>query len=631
MSPQSAAKRTPILAFDLPAARGERPRRISNRSPLSTGGANTDARPYPDPEDRPVLGLTFGSARVNMPAPSPVMVAGPVAPTLSPAAAPSGQLAPQDAVDAKALARIVPKRVEVPRSQTPATEAGAGIGADTPRTPTLDKPVARAASNADAAPDPFSPRAKARADLGAVYAGVLGVDVSRTDILECLAISGGDHPTPEIIAKALTKGGLVTRIEKTETLTARLWPALCEMTSGQVVLVLDQRGQSLSVYDATCPGNRADVALAEFLPVYAGTVIRADVGLDELHRRHDDVAPKGHWFWSHMTAMRRNIFEVALGSFVANLLAVAVALFSLQVYDRVIPHQSIATLWVLAIGAGLAMLLEAGLRIARARLMDGAGRQIEMKVQALLMDRVLGMKSGLHGQSPSNTFSSVREFGSIREFFTASTIGTLTDLPFIVLFLALVASIGGNVVWVLFVGGILMVLPSFFMQKKMIALTRATQGASTKSSRLLMEAIYEADTIKTSRGEDRFRRTWAELTALSSLATSEQRKMSTTLTYWSQGVQQATYVSAVVAGTFLVFAGQFTVGTIIAVGILTSRTLGTADAACGNDGALVERQGGARGARRDRTCAAGRGRGADLSAPRPAAWRFRADRRDLCL
>jgi len=118
------------------------------------------------------------------------------------------------------------------------------------------------------------------------------------------------------------------------------------------------------------------------------------------------------------------------------------------------------------------------------------------------------------------------------------------------------------------------VLPSFFLQNRLIALTHATQGASAKSGRLLHEVIYEADTIKAHRGEDRFRRLWGEFTLLSSTATSEQRKLAAALTYWAQGVQQATYVAAVVAGTFLVFTGQFTVGTIIAVGILTSRTLG---------------------------------------------------------
>ena len=141
------------------------------------------------------------------------------------------------------------------------------------------------------------------------------------------------------------------------------------------------------------------------------------------------------------------------------------------------------------------------------------------------------------------------------------------------MFLALVASIAGNVVWVLVIGGVLMVLPGFFLQKKMTRLTEETQGASVKANRMLQEVIYEADTVKSNRGEDRFARLWDELTTLSAVKSSEQRKLSATLTFWSQGVQQATYVAAVIVGTFLVFAGEFTVGSIIAVGILTSRTL----------------------------------------------------------
>ena len=406
------------------------------------------------------------------------------------------------------------------------------------------------------------------ADAIATYVSLLGVNLQRSDLIEAL-------PSPQSsqdVVRFFKQSGLTAQSRKMSSAKAT-WPALALMASGDLVLVLEQADGCFVVYDPQIPQNRRDIAMADFDALFTGQIIQAEVPAAALTQRHANAGKKAHWFWGEVAKFRRVIGEVALGSLVANLLAVAVALFSLQVYDRVIPHQSTATLWVLAIGAGLAMLLEAFLRIARARLMDGAGRRVEIRIQTILMDRVLGMQSG-HGHTPSQTFAAVREFSAIREFFTASTIGTLTDLPFIVLFLALVASIGGNVVWVLFIGGILMVLPSFFMQRKMMALTLATQGASTKSSRLLHEAIYDADTIKAQRGEDRFRRVWSELTAVSSLATSEQRKLASTLTFWSQGVQQATYVAAVVAGTFMVFQGQFTVGTIIAVGILTSRTLG---------------------------------------------------------
>ena len=410
------------------------------------------------------------------------------------------------------------------------------------------------------------------ADVASAYAGYLGVDLQKSDVIERLTVGAGDLNAA--IADALSAAGLVSAVKKLRKPKAADWPALAEMASGQLVLVLEQAGETLTVYDTTARDNRAEMPLATFMPAFANRVIRADVAVQELTNRHGTKGKKDHWFWGELKKYRRIIFEVGLGSLVANVLAVAVALFSLQVYDRVIPHQSTATLMVLAIGAGCAVLLEAFLRIARARLMDGAGRRIELRIQKMLMDRLLGMQAGRAGQTPSGTFGAVREFSAIREFFTASTIGTLTDLPFIFLFLALVASIGGNVVWILIAGGILMVLPAYFLQKKMMALTLATQGASIKSSRLLQEAIYDADTIKAQRGEDRFRRVWGELTALSSLATSDQRKLATTLTFWSQGVQQATYVSAVVFGAFMVFQGQYTIGTIIAVGILTSRTLG---------------------------------------------------------
>ncbi len=417
-------------------------------------------------------------------------------------------------------------------------------------------------------------QARARADVIATYAGILGVDLKASDILDRQIDAANEDLPTETLVTALNDAGLRASTRTALPPKPTDWPAVARLTSDKLVLVLSQTRDTIIIHDPEAADNREEVAVSDFVEYFTGRIIRAEVPAAELNRRHAIKAKPGHWFWSEFSSFRRVIAEVALGSLVANMLAVAVALFSLQVYDRVIPHQSVATLWVLTIGAGIAMLLEACLRIARARLMDSAGRRIELRLQDMLMGKLLGMRSGLPGQTPSTTFSAFREFSAIREFFTASTIGSLTDIPFIFLFLALVWSIGGPVVWVLIVGGVLMVLPSLLAQKKMMALTLATQGASTRSSRLLQEAVFEADTIKSQRGEDRFARQWGELTGLSAISTSEQRRLSTTLTYWAQGVQQATYVAAVVMGTFLVFKGEFTVGTIIAVGILTSRTLG---------------------------------------------------------
>ena len=417
-------------------------------------------------------------------------------------------------------------------------------------------------------------RQRARAELAATYAGLLGVELLAADILDAAAETGAgaSELTTDVLAASLRSLGLTTRVSKSK-LGPKLWPAMVEMTTGQMVLVLSQDGSALTLLDATTPDKRTEVDIEEFAKVATPNVLTAATTIEQVEERHQIASFKQHWFWGEFTKYRRYLVEIALGSFVANILAVAVALFSLQVYDRVIPHQSHATLWVLAIGAFGALAMEAAIKIARSRLMDGAGRQVELAVQKTLMSRLLGMRGGQQDMTPSGTFSAMRDFSSVREFFTASTIGSLTDVPFIFVFLLLVGSIAGNLVWVLVLGGILMVLPGFFLQKKMTRLTEETQGASVRASRLLQEAVYEADTVKANRGEDRFARLWDELTTLSAVKSSEQRKLSASLTFWSQGVQQATYVTAVVVGTFLVFAGEFTVGSIIAVGILTSRTL----------------------------------------------------------
>ena len=430
-------------------------------------------------------------------------------------------------------------------------------------------------ANAPARAPRHSAKACARADLIRVLSGLLGIESKTPDILEALSLHEGTDGVFD--AAALKAGceaaGLMAQLGAPRHLTATLWPALALMKNGQVVLVLEQEAGRLTIYDATTSDRRADVPLTDFTPYFSGQIVRGEAPVQVLAESHARAERKRHWFWGQFPRFTRHFGEVALGSFVANLLAVSVALFSLQVYDRVIPHQSEATLWVLAAGAALALLMEAFIKVSRAQLLDGAGRQIEMGVQQLLMGRLLGMRSDTADKSPAQLFASMREFGSVREFFTASSVGAMADIPFIFVFLALVWSIAGSVVWVLVAGAILMVIPGFFLQRRMMQLTAEMQGATAKQSRLLQETVADLDTIKTQRAEGRFSRLWDELTAVQSLKSSEQRRLAAALTFWSQGVQQGTYIAAVITGTYLVFAGQFTVGSIIAVGILTSRTL----------------------------------------------------------
>lgn len=253
----------------------------------------------------------------------------------------------------------------------------------------------------------FEDRLRARGALISTYASVLGAEVSQADLSEALirrlTPETNSREEAQVIATLLRRNGLSAELQNAASLDDQAYPALVYMTSGQLLLVMGRENGDLVVYDTTCPDNRATVPAEDFVPFFSGVTLRAQMPIEKVAEVHKTAEKPAHWFWGQFGTFKRQLCEVALGSFVANLLAVAVALFSLQVYDRVIPHQSEATLWVLAAGAVLALLMEAFIKIARAQLMDGAGRQIEISVLQLLMSRVLGMRSDKRPQAPSDT------------------------------------------------------------------------------------------------------------------------------------------------------------------------------------------------------------------------------------
>lgn len=222
----------------------------------------------------------------------------------------------------------------------------------------------------DTAPDPedsvpYHDRIKARAHLMCRLASLRGVTLAPQDLVEQLQASGATSLRPEAMMSALISSGLKARVQQVKRPTARTWPAIAIMQGGQPVLVLSQGKAGVTIYDTSCPDNRAEVPMQDFMPFFTGQVLTVRATLAQLTQRHTPQLDTSHWFWGEFPKYRRQISEIMLGSLVANVLAVAVALFSLQVYDRVVPHQSQATLWVLAIGALMAIGMEGLLKLAR--------------------------------------------------------------------------------------------------------------------------------------------------------------------------------------------------------------------------------------------------------------------------
>ncbi len=409
-------------------------------------------------------------------------------------------------------------------------------------------------------------------DAVTIYAGLLGYDINNTDLTAGLPMAGADL-TLDLLPRAVNRLGLSGRVKYLKKIGKQAFPVCARLLDGSYIVILRIENTEYVLADTQIVNGESRLCGDKFEELFGGVIVVILPALEDIQRRHVGMIYKSNWFWGRFYDQKKYILDIVIGSFVANVLAVMVSLFALQVYDRVIPNQSVETLWVLAIGVGIAIVFEGLLRIARSYLMDVSGKAIELELSAFLFQKLLGMKLSTRPASPGSLVYMVREFGAVREFFTATSVGSAGDIPFVGIFLLLIYAIAGNIVWIIVVAAILIVVPSLLMQQKMSRLSVEMLGGTSAAGKLLTEVCYGHETVKSIRGEGFFQQKWEEIITLTASKTTSQRAIASGLTYWSAGIQQVSYVTAVIAGVYMVFNGEFTIGTIIAVSILSTRTL----------------------------------------------------------
>lgn len=410
--------------------------------------------------------------------------------------------------------------------------------------------------------------------LGAsvTYMRFLSIDIDADQFVSGLPIDGGILPEPAL-ERAVGRLDMVLRWKTHRKVKANDLPCCARLKNGEFVVLTSIKDDVFLMLDPSNDGSVRELSVALFRSDYAGQIFNIFPSVARLQKQHSVVDIRGHWFWNRLFTQRTRLLDIVVSSLFANILAITVSLFALQVYDRVLPGQSEATLWVLAGGAFIAISFEALLRVSRARLIDIMGKEAEIEITRDIFSRFVGMKLGSRPAPPGSLIHMVREFSAVKEFFSTAAVGVVADLPFVFIFLGLIYGIAGNVVWVVVVGALLTILPSLLLRGKMAQLSKETMGGMSSASRLLTEAAYGAETMKLSRGEVHFQKQWEDIVSLNAAKTTEQRTLTAFLTHWATSMQQMTYVSAVIAGVYMVFAKEFTMGAIIAVSILSTRTL----------------------------------------------------------
>lgn len=304
-----------------------------------------------------------------------------------------------------------------------------------------------------------------------------------------------------------------------------------------------------------------------------GSALTIRKSVERIYLEQSIPIDKKHWFWSIFSLEKSVFAKVLVASLFANILALITSFFSLQVYDRVVPNKSEETLWALLIGVFIAFALEATLRIIRSHLLDFSGKKIDIQATSLLLRRLLSLRLKNDTPTPNHLSQMMRDFNSIREFFTEAAVGSLVDIPFAFLFIFVIYAIGGNVVWVSIAAMLCMILPPLLLRNKMMNIVKETLGSRTAANRLFNEVSYQLDVIKVTKSQRFFTQQWDDISEIIADISMRQRSLVALLTQWAASVQQIAYVLTVSVAVYAAFEGKMTMGAIIAMSILVSRTL----------------------------------------------------------
>lgn len=264
---------------------------------------------------------------------------------------------------------------------------------------------------------------------------------------------------------------------------------------------------------------------------------------------------------------------VMLASLVANVLALAGILFSMQVYDRVVPSQSMATLHVLFGGVALAILFGFAMKVARSRITDAAGREADLRISDRVFGHALRVRNAARPRATGTFVAQIRELEHVREMMASTTVTAMADLPFFVLFCALFAYIAGQLVWIPVAATVLLVVPGLLSQRRLRRLAEASAREGALRGAMLVEAVQGLDDIKSLQAEARFQDQWNHYTAVTSGASVRLRDLVGRLTSWAQTVQGGVFALVVYFGAPAVMAGEMSTGVLVAASMLSSRML----------------------------------------------------------
>ena len=383
--------------------------------------------------------------------------------------------------------------------------------------------------------------------------------------------------TPALLPRAAARAKLTAKLARRKLADLRpgLLPVILLLKDNQACILLEWLPDGRARVRSAESGESAEMLSKDELEAqYAGIVffVRPVFNFDQRAPDTGQVKSR-HWFWGVVFQNWRLYRDSLMAAALINLFALALPLFTMTVYDRVVPNRAQETLWVLAIGVILMLFFDTALRTVRAYVLDTAGKRIDVTLSAKIMGKVLGMKMADRPVSVGSFAANLRAFESVRDFVASASITTLVDIPFVLVFFFVLAWISPWLIFPPLISIVLLLISGLLVQQKMQELVDITQRAASQRNATLVESLVGIETIKVMAAESNFQRKWEHSTIFLAQNNTKLKFLSAAIMNFAQTLQQFVTVAVLVVGVYLLIDKQVSMGGIIAASMLAGRAM----------------------------------------------------------
>ena len=397
--------------------------------------------------------------------------------------------------------------------------------------------------------------------------------ISAAAVLAGLPLVDG-RLTPELFVRAARRFGLDAALSRRplDQVGAGMLPVVLLLDGRDACVLTRIEGDSAHLI---LPQEGAvEMPLALLQQRHAGFVIlaRPMVSADA---RGDASAPpaRAQWLRDAVLPLWPLYGEVLAASLMINLFALCMPLYSMNVYDRVVPNQAEATLWALSAGVAIVLVFDFGMRMLRGYFIDIAGRRIDLQLSSQVFQRVLDLKMAARPQSAGAFANNLQEFESVRDFATSATMAALVDLPFVALFLAAMFWVGGSLGWIPVLAIPVIVGVGLLLQLPLARLVATSSRLGAQRQAVLVESLVGLEAIKAAGAQGMLQRRWEALIGQLARTGLRARLLSACAVNFAQFAQQAAYLLVIVFGALGIAQDRLTLGGLIACTILAGRAL----------------------------------------------------------